>query len=111
MAAVSTIPAGTSGKIDDMKMTWPLASVIMGALSAVVATQIWGDGSTQDILLIVLTVLSGLNLAEQREIKANGNGAMSRLMEENANYRRQLADITNRALESPPLSAPIPPER
>lgn len=86
-------------------MTWPLAAVIVSALVAVVVTQVYG-GTTNDILLIILTVLGAMNAAELREVKSNTNGGLTRLMEENANYRRQLADITNQALNSPALGTP-----
>lgn len=99
--------SGRSDMISDMKaISWPLAVTVMAALCAVVVTQIWGNGDTSDVLTIVLLLLGAYNTAEIREVKANTNGATRSLLEENANYRRQLADITNRALESPPLGGP-----
>lgn len=97
----------SSGKIDDMKMTWPFAIVVGIALIVAGVVTIRG-GDTSDILTIVSLLINAVLLAEMREVKTQTNGNTSRMFEELAMYRRQAQDITNRALSSPAL--PEPPQ-
>lgn len=92
-----------SDKIADMKMPWPLASIVIAALFVIMAINIWGNADTSDILQMINVVISGVLYAELREVKANGNGTTKRLQDENQMLRMQMSDITERALSSGPL--------
>lgn len=104
MTAIAPM-TGLSGKIEDMKMTWPLASVVIVALLVVGIIQ-WKGGQTSDVLTIVSVVMNAIMFAELREVKANTNGNVTRLMDEMASYRMQQNRITTQALQSPPLAPP-----
>lgn len=94
-------------------MSWPLASMALGAMVAIAAIAIWGDGNDLNgAVSAILVLLMALGLGDLREIKTNTNGSNNTLLEQNkalmnelAEYRRNNQQITARALES----APLPP--
>jgi hypothetical protein len=68
------------------------------------------DRDVAGVSAAITTILIALGLAELREIKTSTNGNTTALMEQNkalmaelAQYRRDSATFTNRALESQPL--------
>lgn len=83
------------------------------ALILVIGTVAILDRDVAAVSSAILTVLVALGLAELREIKSQTNGNNTTLMEQNrglmlelAQYRRDAATITNRALDSQPLGTP-----
>lgn len=93
-------------------MSWPLAIMVSVAILVIGATALL-DRDIAGVSAAITTILIALGLAELREIKTSTNGNTSALMEQNkalmaelAQYRRDSATITNRALESAPLSPP-----
>lgn len=94
-------------------VSWPLALMVTVAILVIGATALL-DRDVAGVSAAITTVLIALGLAELREIKTSTNGNTSALMEQNkalmqelAQYRRDSASITNRALESAPL-VPVP---
>jgi hypothetical protein len=82
------------------------------ALILVIGTVAILDRDVAAVSSAILTVLVALGLAELREIKSQTNGNNNTLMEQNrvlmqelAQYRRDAATITTRALDSAPLAA------
>lgn len=85
------------------------------ALILVIGTVAVLDRDVAAVSSAILTVLVALGLAELREIKSQTNGNNNTLMEQNralmlelAQYRRDAATITNRALDSAPLATTVP---
>lgn len=95
-----------SGKIEDMKMSWPFAAIVIAALLAVVAVKLI-DGDAGDVMSIVSLVINAYLLAELREVKTNVNGNTSALMAELAEYRRQASRVTDQALSSSALATAV----
>jgi hypothetical protein len=85
------------------------------AAITVIGTVALLDRDVAAVSSAILTVLVALGLAELREIKSQTNGNSNTLMEQNrvlmqelAQYRRDAANITNRALDSAPLATANP---
>ena len=93
-------------------MTWPLAIMVSVAMLVIGVTVVM-DKDVSHVTEAIITILIALGLAELREIKSQTNGNQNTLMEQNkalmnelAQYRRDAASITNRALDSQPLTPP-----
>jgi hypothetical protein len=101
------VVAVASGKIDDMKMTWPLAIVVGIALLVIGAITMFGQGDASIVVSVISLLVNAMLYGELREVKSQTNGSTSRLLEELASYREQQQKITTQALNSPAL----PPAR
>lgn len=96
-------------------MAWPLAAVVI-VIVLVIGAMAFTDRDIDNVFNAILLLLVALGLAELREIKSQTNGSQSTLMEQNrqlmdelAQYRREAARITDRALDSAPLGPVVAP--
>lgn len=96
-------------------MPWPLASMVIAVVLVIGVVALFDKdiGAVSDAIIMLLVALG---LAELREIRTQTNGSQTtlqeqnkRLMDELGQYRREAARITDRALDSAPLSPPPPP--
>lgn len=95
-----------SGKIQVMKsMPWPIAVVVATAILVIGALALF-ERDVSAVSNAILMLLVALGYAELREIKSNTNGTNTKMLEELSEYRRTQARITDRALESQPLTPP-----
>lgn len=92
-------------------MSWPLAAMVI-VVVLVIGVVALLDRDINAVSNTILMLLVALGLAELREIKSNTNGSNDSLMRQNqklmdelAQYRRDAASFTNRALDA----APLPP--
>jgi hypothetical protein len=96
-----------SAKIEDMKnLSWPMA-LVLSLVVVVIGTLAFVGKDVRTVSDAILFILVALGYAELREIKSNTNGNNTKMLEELAEYRRQAARLTDKALESAPL---VPPE-
>lgn len=95
-------------------VSWPLAIMVSVAM-LIIGVTVVTDKDVSSVTGAIITILIALGLAELREIKSQTNGNQSTLMEQNkslmaelAQYRRDAARITDRALDSQPLTTSVP---
>lgn len=97
------------------QVSWPLASMVIVTVIVIGVVAIV-DGDIAAVSSAIFTLLLALGLAELRDIKSQTNGSQNTLLEQNralmaelSQYRRDASRITDRALESAPLVAPVSP--
>jgi hypothetical protein len=88
-------------------MSWPMAAIVIASVLVVGGLALF-DKDVNAALNAIIFLLMALGYAELREIKSNTNGSNAKLIEELAEYRRNQARITDKALESQPLVSSEP---
>jgi hypothetical protein len=106
-----------SAKIKGMRnVSWPLAIMVSVAM-VIIGVTVVTNKDVSAVTGAIVTILIALGLAELREIKSNTNGNQTTLMEQNrslmaelAQYRRDAARFTDRAMDSQAMTPPTPPD-
>ena len=102
-----TIMSDFSAKIDDMKISWPLAMVTTVAITVMGVLAMF-DKDVNAFIGAILLLLGALGVAELREIKNQTNGINTAADRERTAVRLAQEDLIKKLLESPALNSAPP---